>query len=144
MGIKFTPDKSMSLDVHVDASFAGDYNTAWSHEPTSVMSRTGYIINYANCPIIWCSRLQTEIALSSTESEYAGLSYAMREAIPIMNLIQEMKDHRFPVLKTKKKVKMHAVLSAFTIVFLCSIFGVIRKCAKIGQRKNKKFKFTHF
>ena len=55
-------------------------------------SRHGYIIKYMGCPIIWKSQLQTEIALSSTESEYTGLSYALREAIPIMSLLQEMQN----------------------------------------------------
>ena len=45
----------------------------------------------AGCPIVWKSQLQTEIALSSTESEYTGLSYALREAIPIMELLKEIK-----------------------------------------------------
>ena len=51
-----------------------------------------------DAPIIWKSQLQTEIALSSTESEYTGLSYALREAIPIMNLLNEMKHHGFNLI----------------------------------------------
>ena len=54
-------------------------------------SRHGYIISYMGAPIVWKSQLQTEIALSSTESEYTGMSYALREAIPIMNMLREMK-----------------------------------------------------
>jgi hypothetical protein len=34
----------------------------------------GYIIRYVGCPLIWGSKLQKEIALSSTESEYIALS----------------------------------------------------------------------
>ena len=54
------------------------------------MSRTGYVIFYANCPIIWCSKLQTEIALSTTESEYIALSQSLRDVIPLINLLREM------------------------------------------------------
>ena len=36
---------------------------------------------YAGCPIVWKSQLQIEIALSSTESDYMGLSYVLWEAI---------------------------------------------------------------
>jgi hypothetical protein len=32
----------------------------------------------------WASKMQTEIALSSTEAEYIALSQAMREVIPII------------------------------------------------------------
>ena len=36
--------------------------------------------------------MQTEIALSTTESEYISLSSALRETIPMMRLIREFKD----------------------------------------------------
>ena len=55
------------------------------------MSRTGYVIKYANCPIIWCSKLQTEIALSTTESEYISLSQSLRDMLPLMELLKEIR-----------------------------------------------------
>ena len=76
LGIRYRPNMLNSIIVYVDASFAGEWNKAWSDEPSSVMSRTGYIILYAGCPIIWCSKLQTEIPLSTTESEYIALSHS--------------------------------------------------------------------
>ena len=51
------------------------------------------------------SQLQTEIALSSTESEYTGLSYALREAIPIMQLIEEMSRNGIKVNHATPKIK---------------------------------------
>ena len=54
------------------------------------MSRTGHVIMFAGCPILWCSKLQTEITLSTTEAEYVALSQAMREVIPLMNLMKEL------------------------------------------------------
>eukprot|EP00957_Ditylum_brightwellii_P130175 9929412-Ditylum_brightwellii.AAC.1 len=61
------PDTNNGLEIYVDASFAGDWNQSWIEEPTSVLSITGYVIKYANCPIVWMSKLQTEIALSTRE-----------------------------------------------------------------------------
>ena len=89
-GIIYTPDKTKGLEVYVDASFAGDWSSESSEEPSSVMSRTGYVIRYANCPIVWASKLQTEIALSTTEAEYVALSQAMRDAVPITQLLDEL------------------------------------------------------
>ena len=54
------------------------------------MSITGYSIYYAGCLILWSSKLQTEIALSTTESEYIALSSAMRDVIPFMFLMKEI------------------------------------------------------
>ena len=53
-----------------------------------VLSRTGYIINYANYTIILARRLQTEIALSNTKVEYIALSQTMRDILPIVSLIK--------------------------------------------------------
>ena len=50
------------------------------------------------------SQLQGEIALSSTESEYNGISHALRDDIPIMELLKEMKKEGFDVDGTKAKI----------------------------------------
>jgi hypothetical protein len=42
--------------------------------------------------VVWASKLQTEIALSSTESEYNCLSEAAREVIELMGLMKEVKE----------------------------------------------------
>ena len=91
-GMIFKPDKSRGLEVFVDADFAGNWDRSEAMTDTdTARSRHGYIVKFLGCPIVWKSQLQTEIALSSTESEYTGLSYALREAIPIMELLKEMK-----------------------------------------------------
>ena len=59
---------------------------------------------YAGCPIVWKSQLQTEIALSSTESEYMGLSYTLWEAIHMMEILKEMKCFGFPVTEPNTDV----------------------------------------
>ncbi len=53
---------------------------------------------------MWKSSLQQEIALSSTESEITGMSYALREAIPVMNLLQEMQERGYPIGSSKAQV----------------------------------------
>ena len=45
---------------------------------------------YAVFPVLWCSKYQTEIALSTTEAEYIELSQAMREVRLFMALTKEL------------------------------------------------------
>ena len=45
--------------------FAGEWSTEWSDEPTSIILRTSYVILFADCPVIWCSKIQTKIVLST-------------------------------------------------------------------------------
>jgi hypothetical protein len=78
-----------NIDCYVDADFAGLWSPSTAHEPTSVKSRTGYVITFASCPVLWSSKLQTEIALSTTEAEYIAMSQATRDLIPMRSLLQE-------------------------------------------------------
>ena len=91
-GTIYRPDHTKSIEVYVDASFAGDWSKTWKEDESSVMSRTGYVINYANCPVVWASKLQTEIALSTTESEYIAFSQSLRDVIPLLGLLGELRD----------------------------------------------------
>ena len=92
-GIIFKPDNNLTEVIcYVDADFAGNYDKEYSDDPCSVKSRSGCIILYANCPLIWYSRLQTEIALSTTEAEYIALSQGTREVLPIRSLLLELNE----------------------------------------------------
>ena len=46
---------------------------------------------HAGMPVLWRSKLQTEIALSTFEDECIVLSTAMREVIPLMQLLKDLK-----------------------------------------------------
>ena len=73
---------------------------------STAKSRTGYVISFAGCPVIWGSKLQTQIALSTTEAEYIALSQALRDAIPIMNL--EIKSKGFDIYSKTPRVYCNA------------------------------------
>ena len=60
-GIMFRPDLSKGLECFVDAEFAGGWKDGDHDFPESVLSRTGYVIMFAGCPITWGSKLQTEM-----------------------------------------------------------------------------------
>jgi hypothetical protein len=78
-----------NLDCYVDADFAGLWSPSSSHDPISIKSKTGYVISFASCPVLWSSKLQTEIALSTTEAEYIAMSQASRDLIPMWDLLIE-------------------------------------------------------
>jgi hypothetical protein len=89
-GLRFKPTVDLQLDCYVDADFAGLWNYESDQDPVCVKSRTGYVMTLGGCPIQWNSKLQTEIALSTTEAEYIALSQAMRELIPLRRLLLEI------------------------------------------------------
>jgi len=89
-GIVLNPDSTKGIQCFVDADFASGWSSSDCEEPSSVYSRTGFIIMYAGCPLVWVSKLQTEVALSTTEAEYIALSHAMRELIPLLGILEEI------------------------------------------------------
>ena len=136
-GIIFRPDTSKGLKCHVDADFAGGWASGDTTNPEAVLSRTGFVISYAGCPIYWASKLQTEIALSTTEAEYIALSTAMREVLPFLNLMEEIRVF-LPVREDEPK-------------FFCKVWEDNRSCIKVAESpkftprtKHIALKYHHF
>jgi hypothetical protein len=95
-GMIYKPTVEDSFECHVDANWIGDWDPKEApNDPDTARSRTGYVISYAGCPVLWASRLQTQIALSTTESEYIALSSALREVIPLMEITRELQSVGF-------------------------------------------------
>ena len=68
----------------------------WGHEnyqyPICARIRTGFMVTFPNCPLLWFSKLQTDIALSTLHSEYVTLSHSVRALFPLKSLIKELID----------------------------------------------------
>jgi len=79
-----------TLDCWVDADFAGLYSKESHDDPTSVRSRTGFVIALGGNVVLWQSKLQTEIALSTMSAEYIAMSLAMRSLIHLRNVHAEV------------------------------------------------------
>ena len=108
-GIIYSPDHEQSFDVYADADFSGNWDRETAMEdPETAKSRSGYVISYANCPLLWASKLQTEVTLSVTESEFVSLSTALREVIPLMRLLEEMQQRGHNIKSLQPKVHCRA------------------------------------
>jgi hypothetical protein len=78
--LKQTPDRGMVMNVsndvykinaYPDADFSGMYGNENHADPACAKSCTGFIIGiitFADCPVYWQSKLQTETALSTMEA----------------------------------------------------------------------------
>ena len=80
----------LQTNLYVDAAFACGWGTEVGTNPDSVKSRTGYIIEIANCPVLWVSKLQTTVATSTMEAEYTALSMALRAYIPLEAVVRSV------------------------------------------------------
>ncbi|KAH9789507.1 Integrase catalytic domain-containing protein [Citrus sinensis] len=84
-GLEFT------VRGYVDSDFAGDLDKR--------KSITGYVFALAGAAVSWVSKLQTVVALSTTEAEYMAATQACKEAIWIQRLLEELghKQQKIPV-----------------------------------------------
>jgi hypothetical protein len=89
-GLVLRPNNHHCLTAYVDANFAGLWHKDYAHLRETALSCTGFILCYANCPIIWTSKLQSEVALSTCEAEYIALSMCARSIIPMRTLLNEV------------------------------------------------------
>ena len=89
-GLILDPRDDLTIDCYPDADFAGLWGYDDPQDPHCVRSRTGYVITLCGCPVLWASKLQTEIALSTMEAEYIALSTACKDLFPLIDLIQEL------------------------------------------------------
>ncbi|KAL7474425.1 hypothetical protein ACHAW6_000398 [Cyclotella cf. meneghiniana] len=79
--------------------FSGEWNKDFAElYPSTAKSTSGWFILYANCLVIWSSKLQLQVALSTTEAEYIALSLALHDVIPIMALLEEMRERHFQII----------------------------------------------
>jgi hypothetical protein len=102
LGLHFKPDSTKSFECCCDADFSGMWNKAFAPvDPSNSKSQSGWIIFYAGFPVSWASKLQSKDAMSTTEAEYVAMSQALCDVIPIMGLLQEMREQDFKVLCTK-------------------------------------------
>jgi hypothetical protein len=75
-------EEKVELRAFSDADWAGDIDKR--------KSRSGFVVLMNQSPIIWSSKLQSSVALSSTEAEYIALSLTSRDVIWCRALLEEL------------------------------------------------------
>ena len=92
-GLVFNPSNKLVVGFYADAYFAG----LWGHEnpqdPICDRSRTGFVVTFDNFPLLWVSKLKTEIALYTLHSEYVTLSHSIKSLIPLKSIIKKVIDN---------------------------------------------------
>jgi hypothetical protein len=108
-GLVLTPSDDLKIDCYPDADFAGLWNRDDKNDPHCVRSRTGYVICLSDCPVLWISNLQTEIALSTMEAEYVALSASCHDLFPMIDVTNKIFSALHLTLSdtTEMHVKIH-------------------------------------
>ena len=86
----FKPTGELTLEASTGADFPRLWGVEDPQDATCVKSRTGYVIRLGGSLLVWKSKLQTLVAVSTMEAEYVALSACMRELIPLRRLLLEL------------------------------------------------------
>ncbi len=89
------------IDAYSDADFAGMYGHEEHTYPACAKSWTGFIITFADCPVFWQSKLQTETALPTMEANNHS-SCCMLQMVGSVT-----KSVKLPIGKTTMNVSIH-------------------------------------
>ena len=123
-GLVFKPNLMDRFKCYVDADWARNWLKTWPNDKTGTLSHTGYLITYANCPIMWGSKMQSLVALSTMEAKLIAMSTARCEVIHLQNLLLELCGCNFPIPFTKPQV-------------VCRTFEDNATCIEVAQSDHK-------
>ncbi len=105
IGIGFSSNAIKGFECYCDANLSGNWNKDnAADDPSTAKLRSGWIIFYPGCPIIWASKLQSQVALSISEAEYISLSMSLWDVLPIMFLLVKMRNRGIQVICTSPHV----------------------------------------
>jgi hypothetical protein len=97
----FKPDPSKGFQCYCDTNVVGNLDKEFAEmDPCSAKSTSGRIVFYAACPVIRASKLQSQVALSTTKVEYIAMYMALHDVIPLMELIKEMRELTLDIVNT--------------------------------------------
>jgi hypothetical protein len=87
-----TKNKPLQLDLYADADFCSAWDPKYMNDEDTARSRAGWIVMLKGQPLLWSSKLLTEICLSTAQAEYGALSSGMKALIPLRRLLFEIVD----------------------------------------------------
>ena len=95
------PGTEKQVDCHVDADSGGLFSVEGKQDPVSVKSHTGYVTTYHGAPLMWVSKIQTQVALDTMEAKYIAFREVLEEIMTI-------------VFKVEPGITYHSHSQAFT------------------------------
>ncbi len=78
------------IDAYPNGDFAGMYGHEKPTDPSCVKSCSRFVITFADVPILWQSKLQTETALSTMGAKIIALAACCRELFPIIDMVEAL------------------------------------------------------
>ncbi|KAJ8883789.1 hypothetical protein PR048_015643 [Dryococelus australis] len=98
--LTFEPNTDKTLSGYSDADWAGDKR---NHKNTS-----GAVIFHGHNPILWSSKKQSSVALSTAETEYIACATTAADLVYLQDVLQDLENKTvLPILYTDNQCHKH-------------------------------------
>lgn len=85
-----TREMGLHFEKGADLLFVGYSDSDWAGDPVTRRSTTGYVYMLGGGTVSWLSQLQRTVAVSSVEAEYQATATAVREALWLQKLADDL------------------------------------------------------
>lgn len=101
--VKGTLDLKLKIDTVTEsiAIIDGYVDSDWGGDIIDRKSTSGYVFKFFGCPVLWASKKQQCVSLSSTEAECIALALAVSEACWLKQLVFD-----FDLFNLEKPINM--------------------------------------
>jgi hypothetical protein len=110
-GTIFKPNKSNTIDFHIDSYLAGLFGDEDGLKPICAKSRTGYVIIFFDVPIMWVSKMQTQIALSTMVADLIAIREIIKQII--LEVLNEKSKPECTSHSKHLKMQLHPKMKSF-------------------------------
>jgi hypothetical protein len=97
--LNHTSEEGVSYSRHFSMHTYGLSDATWGSDVDNSRSISGYIFFMGGGPIVWSSKGQKTVALSSAESEYVALCAAAQEALHLRQFLPEIDSNLLDIRK---------------------------------------------
>lgn len=125
--LQLTKEMKLVFGNNKNDEIIGYVDSDWASDKTDRKSTTGYVLKLYGSTILWGSKKQNCVSLSSTEAEYIALSYALCEYLSLKNLLHDLDQHFQPLVMYEDNQ---------AVIRLASEFGQFARLKHIDIRYN--------
>ena len=111
------PDDTLALNLYADADYAGLWGFENPQDLTCVHSWTGLLLTLGDVPVLWLSKLQGEIALSTMVAEYIALLTGMLDESHVADGARTEKTEALSPTKVSSAMSMEQILRLLSLHF---------------------------
>jgi len=89
-GLRIKPEVELDESGNIIWTLCGYCDSTWGSDPDDGKSVSGYIMYFMGVPIVWKSKTQRHVTLSSTEAEHCSSTELVKEMLYVKQILESL------------------------------------------------------